>query len=320
MKKHHLGLPLIIFAMLLLGASGTYAGKAIEIETGKGILFGTLELPVGSNSCPVMLIISGSGPTDRDGNNPIAGKNNSLKFLAEALALQGIASLRYDKRGVGESAKAGNKEEELQFETYINDAVLWCEHLGRNSLFSHLLITGHSEGSLIGMVACRKTITDGFVSISGTAYPASDLILNQLKGKLPEELYRQSESLVEQLKKGLRTEHVPPELNALFRQSVQPYLISWFKYNPIKELSKLQVPILIVQGTTDIQVPVDNAIRLSKANKTAELAIIKGMNHILKEVSGDLQQQIKSYTDSNLPVAPELVNRIVAFSKKIDKE
>ncbi len=162
------------------------------------------------------------------------------------------------------------------------------------------------------MVTCRKAKADSFVSIAGTAYPAPELILNQLKTKLPDELYKQSEAIVEQLKQGITTEKIPTELNALFRSSVQPYLISWFKYDPAKEIARLQIPIMIIQGLTDIQVSVTNAKILAKANKSAEIVIIKGMNHILKEVSDDLQQQIKSYGDPSLPVVPEIVEQIVA--------
>lgn len=315
MKRFSFILAALASTVLLINEVDSFGGKSIKIWTDNGPLCGTIEMPKGSNFCPMALMISGSGPTDRDGNNPITGKNNSLKLLAESLASNGIGSLRFDKRGIGESAKAGCKEEYLRFETYINDAVLWCEKIRKNPRLSKLLIIGHSEGSLIGMVACRKAKADGFVSIGGTAYPASELILNQLKAKLSDELYRQSETIVEQLKRGIITDRIPTELNALLRPSVQPYLISWLKYNPVRELPQLKIPILIIQGSTDIQVSANNAKILAKANESAEVVIIEGMNHILKEITGDLQRQIKSYADPSLPIASELIEQIVGFAK-----
>lgn len=304
---------------MILCAGEALAGKEVMITSAGDGLFGTLEMPAGSEFCPVALIIAGSGPTDRDGNNPIAGSNNGLKMLAEGLAEQGVASLRFDKRGVGQSGKAGAKEEDLRFDTYVDDAVDWCAQLRENSRFSHLLIVGHSEGALIATIAGRKARANGVVSIAGTADAAYLLILDQLKPKLPDALYRQSEAIVARLQRGERAEPVPPELHVLFRPSVQPYLISWFKYDPVVELRKLGVPVLIVHGTTDIQVPTDSAHRLSMANAKAEKAIIEGMNHILKIVPDDVQQQIKSYGDPTLPVAPELIRRIAVFAHELTK-
>ena len=135
---------------------------------------------------PVVLLLSGSGPTDRNGNSPmLPGKNNSLQMLAEGLASNGIASLRYDKRGVGESAKAMMAEADLRFETYVDDAVAWCEQLRKDKRFSAVIIAGHSEGSLIGMLAAKRCNAAGFISIAGAGRAAADILRTQLAGKLP---------------------------------------------------------------------------------------------------------------------------------------
>jgi predicted alpha/beta hydrolase len=129
----------------------------VHITTSTGTLYGTQIIPTSNVPEPVVLIIAGSGPTDRDGNNPLGGPNNSLKLLAEGLAGHGIASIRYDKRGIGESSAAGTKEVDLRFDTYVEDAALWIQQLQADSRFSSVTVIGHSEGSLIGMLATQKT-------------------------------------------------------------------------------------------------------------------------------------------------------------------
>jgi alpha/beta superfamily hydrolase len=160
------------------------AGESISIDTGPGTLYGALELPTAKPPFPVALLISGSGPTNRDGNSPLLqGKNDSLKMLAEGLASQGIASLRYDKRGIGESKTSGLKEQDLRFETYVDDAVLWGQYLRKDSRLRALIILGHSEGSLIGMLAARRLPADGYISIAGAGRPGGQIILEGLRSQ-----------------------------------------------------------------------------------------------------------------------------------------
>jgi pimeloyl-ACP methyl ester carboxylesterase len=298
--------------------------EAVKLETPTGNLYGTLLCPLSKRKVAVVLIISGSGPTDRNGNSPLLkGSNDSLKLLAEGLAAQGIASLRYDKRGVGESgremlsiAKTTNKmprEEDLRFDAFINDAVLWGQKLRDDKRFSGVTIAGHSEGSLIGMVAARIMQADGFVSVAGAGRPAQQILLEQLKLQLTPELLQQTEGILNQLSVGQTVSSVPPILNVLFRPGIQSYMISWLRYDPAKEIAALTIPALIIQGTTDIQISVEDAKRLATARPTAKLLIIEGMNHILKQVSKDSEKQVASYSDATLPVMPSLINEISYF-------
>jgi fermentation-respiration switch protein FrsA (DUF1100 family) len=311
---------LLFFSVIVFTPLNARAGESMTVVSGADTLYGTLELPDDSSPCPVALIIAGSGPTDRDGNNPMAGTNNSLKMLAEALASRGIASLRFDKRGIGESSGAMTAEEDLRFETYIDDAVLWGRELRKNERFCSLIVIGHSEGSLIGMVACRKLGADGYVSIAGAGYPASEVLLTQLEPKLPPELFEQTKSILVQLQRSELIESPPSELYILFRPSVQPYFISWLQYDPAEEIAKLNVPSLIIQGTTDIQVSLEDAEKLAAADEDAKLLIIEGMNHIFKKISGDLPEQIGSYSDPDLPLMPELVDGIAAYVSSLEKD
>jgi uncharacterized protein len=304
----------LLFLLLILGCTRQASKSAVvQITTPTGTLYGTQFIPTSTVSGPVALIIAGSGTTDRNGNNPLAGQNNSLKLLAEGLAGHGIASIRYDKRGIGESSAAGTKEVDLRFDTYVEDAAFWIQQLQADSRFSSVTVIGHSEGSLIGMLATQKTGANAFVSIAGPARTASQVLRDQLRPKLPDALWQKSEQILAALEQGNTVTSVPPELNTLYRSSVQPYLISWFRYTPAQEIKRLTAPVLIVQGTTDIQVPVSEAQALKMAKPDAELRIIEGMNHVLKAVPLDPEQQNASYSEPTLPVVPEIVEGISQF-------
>lgn len=283
----------------------------LTLKTKTGNIEGTLMYPSAPIPVPVALIIAGSGPTDRNGNNPMM-TNNSLKMLATELANIGIASLRYDKRGISQSKSAGMKEAELKFEIYISDAIEWIKLLRDDKSFNQLVVIGHSEGSLIGMIASQNTKVDKFISIAGAGQTADHLIREQLKAQ-PAMVMKQSTPILDELVKGNTVEYVPPFLNSLFRTSVQPYLISWFKYDPQKEIAKLEKPILIIQGTTDIQVNIEDANLLHAAKPDSKLAIIDGMNHIFKNVDANSLTNMMTYRQPDLPLNGELVKVIGNF-------
>jgi len=276
-------------------------------------IFGTLTTPTTAKKFPVALFIAGSGPTDRNGNNAMM-KNNSLKLLAEALAKNGIASVRYDKRGIGESKAAAIAESSLVFENYTEDAKSWINLLKQDKRFSEVIVIGHSEGSLIGMIAGAKA--NKFVSIAGPGESADKLIKAQIASKANKQLEDLTFPIIDSLKSGNQVKKVDPMLNSLFRASIQPYLISWFKYNPQTEIKKLSIPILIVQGNKDLQVTVKDGELLSQANKNAELLVVDQMNHVMKIIDGDKQVNLDSYNNETLPVSEILITKIVSFIKK----
>ena len=303
-------------ATLLLVISNLFAGqseKIVTLTTESGTLEGTLLIPETKAMIPAALIIAGSGPTDRDGNNPMM-KNNSLKMLSTELLKNGISTLRYDKRGIGKSKNAGLKESDLRFENYIEDAKGWIKFLKHNKGFDQIIVIGHSEGSLIGMIASQEKDVDKFISIAGVGQSADKTIREQLKAQ-PAIVLEQSTPILNKLIQGKMVKNVPPMLTSLFRPSVQPYLISWFKYDPQKEIAKLKKPVLIVQGSTDIQVSVKDADKLAKANQKAKKQIIKGMNHFLKEAELDRQKNIQTYNQPELPLKTELIKVLIDFIK-----
>ena len=311
-----------LFSLLTVFTLATTALCAVEEEitlsTPTGDIHGMLMLPEGDTPCPVVIIIAGSGPTDMDGNTLGSNyRNNSLKMLAEGLAAKGIASVRYDKRGIGKSQAAGTNEEELRFEHYIDDAAAWADKFSGDKRFSLIAIAGHSEGSLIGMVAAQKSkAVKAYVSIAGCGRPANEIIEEQLS-KQSGQIQREAAAINRELCEGCLVEDVPGYLAALYRKSVQPYLISWFRYNPAKEIAKLQIPVLIVQGDKDIQVGVEEAERLLAARMLSSYRIIKEMNHVLKHCeSAEAAEQLETYMNPTLPIKQELIEHIARFLLK----
>ena len=292
--------------------STTFMETPVILETKTGQIFGTLTTPKEFSKLPVVLIIAGSGPTDRNCNSSML-KSNAYKKLAYGLAENNIASLRYDKRGVAESKAALKNESDIRFDDYVNDAKEWIQLLKKDKRFSKVIVIGHSEGSLIGMIAGFKS--DIFISIAGVGQSADKTLKEQLSTQ-PEEVKNLSYPIIDSLKSGKIVKNVDPMLNNLFRLSVQPYIISWFKYEPQIEIQKLNIPILIVQGTNDIQVGVEDAKRLSKANPKSQLVLIDKMNHIFVTVEGDKQANIATYNDPTLPLAEGLVKDITDFILK----
>ncbi|MFZ6767430.1 alpha/beta hydrolase family protein [Undibacterium sp. Di26W] len=295
-----------------LAPSVTEQDMVLATDTGK--IAGSLLLPAGQGKVPVVLIIAGSGPTDRDGNSAgMKGKNNSLKMLAQDMAATGFASLRFDKRGIAASAAAATSESALRFETYVQDAVAWLKLLKADARFSGVAMLGHSEGSLIAILSAQQEQVRAVISIAGPAKNAGDILRQQFQGKLPPLLAQKNEEIISALQAGKLVSDVPPELKALYRDSVQPYLISWFRYTPENEIGKLNCPVLLLQGDNDIQVDAKQLTALKAAKPDATQLLVHNMNHVLKIVTGDMSQQIASYGDPSLPPAPELSSALTSF-------
>ena len=303
---------------LLFFSTAHAVEKNIILTTPTGEIHGILLMPDNEEPCPLVIIIAGSGPTDMNGNTIGSElQNNSLKMLAEGLAAKGIASLRYDKRGIGKSQTAMMSEEELRFEHYIDDAAAWADMFSGDEMFSTIAIAGHSEGSLIGMVAAQKsTAVKAYISIAGCGRPAHEVIEEQLNPQ-PEQVRNEAAAINRELLQGHIVEDVPNYLAALYRKSVQPYLISWFRYNPAKEIAKLKIPVLILQGDKDIQVGVKEAERLYLARMFSSFYIIEGMNHVLKHCEGnDMLSQLEAYQSPTMPIKQELIEHIARFLLK----
>ncbi len=287
-------------------------GQTYTYQSPSGNIVGTLAMPKTTTKMPLAIIIAGSGPTDRNGNNTISGKSNAYKMIADSLLKQGIASIRYDKRGVGASIDALKDESAVRFDDMIEDAVGFIKMAKQDTRFSKIIVIGHSEGSLIGMAAATKEQVEGFVSIAGIAQRADKVIIKQLNAQSTE-VGAIAKGILDSLAAGHLVKNIDPNLNSIFHTSVQPYLISWLKYDPSVEIKKLRQPILLIQGDNDVQVAKEEAEKLKKAAPAATLKIIGGMNHVLKQAPTDRTQNLATYANSELPLSPELMPEIVKF-------
>jgi len=293
-----------------------YLEEKVILETKQGNLHGSFLYNKSIKKQPLVIFHSGSGPTDRNSNQPPTAINNAIKLLAESLFEQNIASIRYDKRGVGQSRLAGLIEKDLRFDHYINDLKLWIGKFSKDERFSKIIIIGHSEGASIGLLASLDNVfVNKFISIAGISGTIADILKVQLNN-LPEKFKTKSYSILESLEKGEQVNDVPKELFNVFRPSVQPYLISYLKYKPSEEIIKLTCPTLIIQGDNDLQVGVENANNLAAAQPKAKKVIIKGMTHDLKKSSSGEEENIATKYNPNLPVDSSLVTEIVSFIKK----
>ncbi len=306
-----------ILFFLSLASAMTVLSQATEevfVISDSVEIHGTLLIPEIADKMPVVLIIAGSGPTDRNGNNP-QYQNNSLKMLAEALADSGIASLRYDKRGVAASAYADMQESDVRFDDIIDDASQWISRLSTDERFNKLIVLGHSEGSLVGMLASQSNLVDKYISVAGSGRPANDILLEQIHTSSPFFTIAVT-NILDSLSSGYTVSALPEALKGFFRPSVQPYLISWFKYDPVVEISKLEIPVLIVQGTTDIQVRISDAEVLAEARPTARLVIIEEMNHVFKRAPATRGANIETYSKPDLPLIQGFAQEIINFIRK----
>jgi hypothetical protein len=265
----------------------------------------------GAGPVPVALIVAGSGPTDRNGNSTFGLHTDAYRELADELALRGVASVRYDKRGVGTSVRV--VESELRPSDEVDDIAAWLTELRADSRFSSIVLAGHSEGSLLGIMAMHQVPVAAFISLAGPGRRMAQVFREQLARQLEGTLLEQANHILDELDAGRTVADVPAQLASVFRPSVQSYIIALLQYEPSAELAKLTVPTLIAQGTTDVQVTVDDAHALAMARPDAQVLLIDGMCHALKMASLDDADQSAALTDPMRPLAPALLDGIGAF-------
>jgi pimeloyl-ACP methyl ester carboxylesterase len=313
---------LLLIALLALNTRAQTSADALSetpiiLKTLSGSIIGTLTMPKNaSGKIPVVIIIADAGPTDRNGNNPQLDINdNTYKLLAEGLGKSGIASVRYDKRMVGES-KTTNKLEDLRFDDYVDDAVGLIGMLSDDQRFSRVIILGHGEGALVGMLASRDQPVKAFISVNATSEQGDKFMTEQLKSK-PQYIQDEFKTLLDSMKKGKTIDNIDPALYFIASPPKQKYLISYCRYPPLRIIKIVKVPIMFIQGTTDMQVSVADAEKFKKIKSDATLTVIPGMNHILKEAPADKDQNLATYSKPELPLKPELVSDIVGFINKL---
>ena len=275
---------------------------------------GTLTIPDSSQVSPLVIILQGSGPTDRHGNQSFM-KNDALKKLSHDLAKNGVSTYRYDKR-IMQMQQLRIMEKDIRFDDFVTDAVSVLEHFKQDKRFNKLIVLGHSQGSLVGMIAARER-ADAFISLAGVAQPIDSIIVQQIANQMPG-LKENAEQAFKELRTSGSTTSYNPVLESIFRASVQPFILSWMKYEPRKAIAKLEIPVLIINGNKDLQVDKAEAEALELASPGAELVILEDMNHVLRKIEGDDLENSKSYNEAHRPLHPELVEVLVKFINEVE--
>ncbi|MGA8399741.1 MAG: alpha/beta fold hydrolase [Stellaceae bacterium] len=294
----------------------------IEAPGPDGPLQGLLVSP-GVDNAPVVLIVPGSGPTNRDGNSLHGLNTDTYKLLAQGLAARGIASVRIDKRGMFSSHAAIPNANEVTIADYASDVLGWAKAIRDKTGAKCIWVLGHSEGGLVAMAAAKDNPPDicGLVLVAAPGRKFGELIKDQLRSNpanapFLDEALRDIDTLEAGKHVEVSIEHTRPEIFAIFQPAVQGFLIDLLSYDPPKVLAQYKGPVLILQGERDIQVSADDARRLKAADPTAKLTLLPDVNHVLKAVSSDDRMaNLKTYFDPKLPLAPGVVDAIANFVK-----
>jgi pimeloyl-ACP methyl ester carboxylesterase len=266
---------------------------------------------------PLVLIIPGSGPTDRDGNNPRGLKASTYRLLAEGLAARGITTVRIDKRGMFGSAGATPDPNNVTIADYAADIASWTNTLRKSTGAGCVWLLGHSEGGLVALAAARQPGICGLILLAAPGRKMADILRAQLKANPANaRLLPQALPAIDRLEAGQRvdTSTMDPALLPLFRPAVQGFLISAFAADPAKLLAAVTKPVLILQGERDLQIGVADARLLAKADPAAKLVLLPNTNHVYKTVaSDDMQANLATYADPSLPLAPGVIEEIDRF-------
>jgi hypothetical protein len=307
---------IFVVAAALLGAQAVGSSdRELTIAGPKGALAGTLT--EAGRQAPVVLIVPGSGPTDRDGNNPLGVAAAPYRMLAESLAKRGVSTLRIDKRGLFASKAAVDNPNAVTIADYAADVHGWAKEARRQTGASCVWLLGHSEGGLVALVAAQdEADVCGVITVAAAGRPLSDVMREQLRSN-PANAPILGAALagIDTIEKGgtVDTAALPGPLKGLFNPAVQPFLRDMFAHDPGKLAASLKVPLLIVQGGRDLQVTRADAEALHAAQPASTLRVIDEANHVLKVVPDDRAANMASYADPSLPLAPGIAEAIADF-------
>ncbi|MNJ25924.1 Alpha/beta hydrolase family protein [compost metagenome] len=306
-----------ITALLMVFSIHSMAEQVLQIPGPEGPLQGTL-VSGAEPSAPMVLIIPGSGPTNRDGNSPLGIRAAPYRLLAQELAARDIHSVRIDKRGMFGSRAAITDPDQVRMQDYAYDVGAWVEYLADRGSQRCIWLLGHSEGGLVALqTAQHSTRLCGLILVATPGRPLASVLRDQLESNPANQpLMPEALNIISALEQGKTVAEVSAPLEPLFRPQVQGYLISIFQVDPVQLIKNVNGPVLILQGTDDLQVHTEDARALSKAKPDAIVKVLPRVNHVLKEVpEGDTQANLRSYAQRDLPLAQGVVEAIVAVVK-----
>jgi uncharacterized protein len=304
------------FAILL--ALGIVNAGPVERHVVANGFPATLTLPNDGHEGPTILFIAGSGPTDRNGNNPLGTNGSYLAKLAHELAARGIASLRYDKRGIIGSQPAG-REEDITLAIFAEDAAIVLDWLRAQPGIGPVLVAGHSEGGFVGLdLAARRTDIAGIVLIATPGRPPADIVREQLAA-LSEPFRSNALRIIDEIEAGREVDDVPDALLALFRPSVQPFLRSLFASRPAERLAGLAMPAMIIGGGSDLQVGRADFDALRQARPDADTLWLEKTNHVLVDAPLQREENLATYAMPDLPLSDGLAAAIAGFASRLTR-
>lgn len=296
---------LAISGILAMAASASAQESKIQV----GPIDAVLTVPTEGDHPPVALIIAGSGTTDHDGNGPQV-KPATLKKLSEQLITRKIATLRYDKRGAGGWKPEFGRPEDFRFKDYVDDAVSLVNYLRSSGKFSKIVVVGHSEGGLVGILAARRVPVDRLVLLVTAARKQGELVKSQLEKTVPPDIYAPIAKAIDAIMAGQIVDPPPPGLS--IAPSMQPGIASAFNEDPIDPLKQITQPTLIIGGGRDRQVARVDFAALSAASPVGKALWLPDMNHVLVDVT-DEADDIKAYSDAGRPLDPTMIDTVASF-------
>lgn len=293
--------------------------RPIEAAGPKGPLKGTLLTPAGADArTPVVLIIPGSGPTDRDGDNPLGVKGGSYRQIAEGLAERGVSSVRIDKRGMFASAGAIADPNAVTIADYAADTREWIGSILKATGARCVWLLGHSEGGLIALASTTRAGPElcGLVLAAAPGRKLGDVMREQFKrNPANAPILEPALSAIDALEAGksVPVTDLPFPLDRIFNPAIQPFLTSLMSYDPPALARAYSGPILVLHGENDIQITAEDAQALASARPGVRRVEFKGLNHLFRPSGSSPQETQASYGDPFGKVPPEVPQAIVDF-------
>ncbi|NHF61356.1 alpha/beta hydrolase [Flavobacteriaceae bacterium TP-CH-4] len=303
---------LLLFVFLPIAVLAQQAvTEKLDLKNGDIAIPGTLSYIDSPEKQPLAIFVHGSGTIDRDGNAPnFPGNANYLRTLADSLNVRGIAFYRYDKR----SATVSNLEKMADdtIDDLVADVRIAINHFKNDARFSSITLIGHSQGSLVAMLAIDGSVSK-YVSLAGAGQSIDHILVEQL-GRQQEDMGKTARRYFDELRQTDTILEVNPFLQVIFAPRNQKFLKHWMMIDPTEEIAKVTIPILIVNGDADMQVEVTDAEKLHAAAPGSRLQIIPKMNHVLKKVN-TISGNMESYSDEKFPLSVLLVETLEEFIK-----